>query len=127
MDEQQIEQRRAQLGPARNTAEQLCFEAIEDAIMDVIAAQRSQDTTLIATATARAEAYLEAIGIYRQCTGKGHPIASGAPQRTSVQLNAPTTALIAAIRTTIPAIRTNPAGAEAVLINALADATGLIN
>jgi hypothetical protein len=77
-----IEQHRTQLGPARNTAEQLCYEAIKDAIMDVIAATRSQDAMQIATATARAEAYLNAISTYRRCADKGHPFSIGAPART---------------------------------------------
>ena len=120
MSYEQIETRRTRLGPARSTAEQLCYEAIEDAIMDVIAAQRSQDTMQIATATARAEAYLTAISTYRRCSGKGYALDISARQSS-------TPALIAAIRTAIPAIRTNPAGAEAVLINALAVSTGQIN
>jgi hypothetical protein len=120
MSYEQIEQRRTQLGPARNIAEQLCYEAIEDTIMDVIAAQREGDSARAAIATARAEAYLEAISIYQRTGGKGRPFANSAPPPN-------TPALIAAMRTALLAVRSNPAGAEAVLINALAAETGQIN
>ncbi|MDQ2995527.1 MAG: hypothetical protein M3R61_00505 [Chloroflexota bacterium] len=108
MSYEQIEQRRAQLGLARNTAEQLCYEAIEDAIMDVIAAARSQDTLQVATATARAGVYLEAISTYRRCADKGHPFVGSAQQPSTPALIAAAPALLDALTAVLYAKRTHP-------------------